>query len=292
VVWSRKSRFSSEWLVLAAAILTMLGCASSSGSQPRQTPTPSPTPVPSPTPIPTPAPATLFLTPGNWSIRGTSDVAISTGISAAGDVTQSGNNVSGFGATINDPKNCFGPANLEQLTGTMSGSALTLTNSSMNGTITIALTGDAKQLSGTYQITGGCLDLDHGAVSAVFVPSVTGTWKGSLNSTTGTITPITATVTQGPSDPTGFQSYPVSGSVVFTGNACIATGTIDPAVSFVRGIGVAMQNISDRVPPSPRSVNLLTGVTDAPAGTTLSGTYTASGGSCASEQGTVTLVRQ
>ena len=274
------------------ACLMMLGCASGSGSQPLATPTASTTPTPVPTPTPTPAPAALFLTPGNWSIHGTSGIAINTSVDGAGDVTQSGNSVPGLGITITDPKNCFGPANLEQLAGTMSGSTLTLTNSSSNGVTTIVLTGNDKQLSGTYEISGGCLNLDHGTVNAVFIPSVTGAWKGNLTSSTGAVTPVTATLTQGPSNPTGFQSYPVSGSVVFSGTSCIATGTIDPAVSFVRGIGVALQNISDLTPPSPRSVNLLTGVTDAPAGTTLSGTYTASGGSCASEQGTVTLVRQ
>lgn len=280
-------------LMLAAGLI-MPGCGSGSASSSSRAivPAPTPTVTPLPSPTPTPAPASLFLTAGNWNLHGTSANSVSIALNGAGDIRQSGNDVTGFEVTVSDSANCFGPANREHLTGVMSGSTLTLTSSSTAGFISIVLTGSDKQLSGSYQITGGCLNLEHGTADAVFVPSITGTWKGGLTSSTGVITQITATLTQGPSDTSaGFQDFPVSGSVVFSGPTCITTGTVDPAVSFVIGAAVDLQNISDRVPPSPRSINFLT-VTNAPDGTTLTGSYDASGGSCAAEKGTVTLVRQ
>jgi len=199
--------------------------------------------------------------------------------------------VTGFEVTIDDPKECFGPVNREQLTGIMSGSTLTLTSTSAAGTITIVLTGNDKQLTGTYQITGTCLNFEHGSVAGVFVPSITGTWKGNLTSTTGAVTQITATLTQGPQTTTGFKSFPVTGTVVFTGTPCIATGVVDAADSFIIGASVALQSINDRSGPFERQVNIFT-VVDAPGGATMSGSYNASQGGCPSENGTASLTRQ
>lgn len=281
-------------LLLVMAIAgAMLGCGSASSPNPQPSPTATPTPPP-PTPTPTPSPATLFLTPGDWNISGASALSSAIGLHGAGDVTQNGNDVPGLGITIVDPSNCYGPpANLEALTGVMSGSTLTLINKTAGNTVTIVLTGNDKQLTGTYQISGSCLNGEHGTIVAVFVPPVTGTWKGTLTSTTGAVTQVTATVVQGPSDPSGFQSYPISGNVVFTGNPCITTGVIDTVVSFLRGEGLAMQDIRDTSIPvaDARFVDML-GSLNAPVGDTLTGGYRAQGGSCALDTGTLSLTRQ
>ena len=244
-------------------------------------------------PPPPTGPPTLFLTPGNWFLSASS-AAVS--LEGAGDITQNGATLSGFQISVSTDllNDCWGPANRATMTGVVGGNVLQLTAKSPTNasqTLTITLTGTAQQLTGSYVFTGGtCLNGREGTISGSFVPSFTGTWKGSVTSSTGAVTQVTATVTQGPSTLSdGFQIYLVSGSAVFTGSNCIATGTIDQGISFIKGRAVSLV-FTDHLPPTPGTFNFSAG-TNAPAATTLTGSYIAEG-NCAVENGTGTLTRQ
>lgn len=278
-----------ETLVLILILAGFLaGCGGGTSSS--INPSPSPQPPPPPT-----GPPTLFLTPGNWFILNS---RANVGVSAAGDISQNGAAVTGFQVTVSgDTSNpifdCWGPVNRVAMTGIVGGNVLQLTAVSPTNpaqTLTITLTGTGQQLTGSYIFTGGsCLNGSQGNVTSAFVPSMTGVWKGSLTSSVGAVTQVTATLTQGPTMVVnGVRIFTVSGGAVFTGSGCVGTTTVDVADSFIVGEGASLI-FKDT---SPSAGQLTLGVaTNAPAGTTLNGSYNA-GVSCGGETGSATLTRQ
>ena len=125
------------------------------------------------------------LTRGNWSVTARSanpDLGI---FQAGGNLTQNGNALS---ATMYVSGSlCFDVSQPVILTGALKNRQVTLTSADVSGQVfsMVATETTDSALSGTYTITGGCGSGDHGTVSANVVPSISGTWSGSVIGTGG-----------------------------------------------------------------------------------------------------------
>lgn len=201
----------------------------------------------------------------------------------------------------NNSKSCTA-GYLWVFSGTQSGTNLTLTttaaNSSGNGATTktsLMSTSDGSSLTGTYSISGGCSSGDNGTVTGVLVPSLTGSWTGTIDGNNSET--VSATVTQASSPGPAIGNYGVTvngdtyafyGTVQFTGNQCLDafSGTIpdNTDLSYVQGneVGVTLfSNGSELViaglvnyPSTAKSVNL---------------SYSIHGGACDGQAGTIVL---
>lgn len=173
------------------------------------------------------------LYPVNVPLRGS--LAISGGTLAATLITNSG-----VGA------NCF-PSPLA-FTGTVSGSAVSLTPAPAEASLAIAATSQPVSIIlGTYTCSSKSLGADTGSVFGTYVPSLTGTWTGSLaDSNTfkpAPATAVTTSITQAAAaSPIGSVrpgSYPLSGTIAMQNSSCIASGSatlnLDATQSYVTG---------------------------------------------------------
>jgi hypothetical protein len=112
---------------------------------------------------------------------------------------------------------------------------------------------DGGSLTGTYSISGGCSSGDGGSVTGVRVPSLTGSWTGTIDGNNSET--VSASVTQASSPGPQIGNYGVTvngdtyafyGTVQFTGNQCLGafSGTIpdDTDLSIVQGneVGVTL----------------------------------------------------
>src|SRR4051812_847260 len=178
------------------------------------------------------------ITSGNWYVEATSQVSAGQKSYLVGGLVQTGTTISG--TTHIDNSNCYDLFNDDvPFTGTVSGSNVTLTSASVTGQV-IKVTGwitSASTGTGTYTITGGCANVDHGNITAMHVPAISGTWKATEVSGSTTITTTVNITQQATSSPDG--SFPLTGTVTFTNSACAPTGTIDP-MSFTAGDIVAV----------------------------------------------------
>jgi hypothetical protein len=130
------------------------------------------------------------------------------------------------------------------LTGTLNGSNLLLTSSSVDGQVT-AVTGTASDTSftGTYHTNGGCADGDQGSVIGTRIPYIAnqlqGTFTNSGQVTFGAVGDIAQSAAAS-SD----GSYGITGSVTFN-TSCFSSGTIKSGTlssgSFILGSTVALE---------------------------------------------------
>jgi hypothetical protein len=176
---------------------------------------------------------------GNWQFSTTSTVPGMPPAAIAGSITQSGSSVNG--AVHVDGSNCFDQLTTIGLTGTLTGSNISLTSTSVDAqVITLAgrIANDA--LTGAYTITGGCANGDQGNVTGFKVPDINGTWK-AIYDINGAHSIGVATMTQ--------SSAGSEGSFGLTGTSgdesrCFA-GTITPGTfpspSFIMGTSVAFE---------------------------------------------------
>jgi hypothetical protein len=146
--------------------------------------------------------------------------------------------------------NCFGTT--RAFSGTISGDSATLSplkNDDLLLTITTTIE-PGGILLGTYscapKTTGSA---DSGTVYATNVPSISGTWSGTLPGRAGTIyspaiypTAVTASIVQSSSaspDNNPPDSYSLSGTVTLENSHCFTSGssvqTIDPTQSYIAG---------------------------------------------------------
>ncbi|MBZ5667450.1 MAG: hypothetical protein LAO30_22980 [Acidobacteriia bacterium] len=240
----------------------------------------------------TDSPATS-LTPGNWSVTATSvDPAVGT-IHVGGNLTQSGSDLSGSMYVVGSM--CFDVSQPVSFTGTMTGTTVTLTSTAVNGqvfSVTATLT-TGTDMSGTYAITGGCANGDHGTAVANAVPSIGGTWNGAVVGSDGSSVPLSVALTQ---DPTASAdgSFPLTGTLAYTtsvGNTCSVSGTITNA--FVAGSYVLMNADTVEKDGSAGSVfynNVLLDSSTTPLHMT--GTYQVAGGDCDGDVEDITLTKQ
>jgi hypothetical protein len=131
----------------------------------------------------------------------------------------------------------FPPQCSDTFTGTFRGDTLTLTSDKFNNQlVTVNAIGSGNSLTGTYSVAGGCADGDNGTIAASYLPTLTGTWTGTLMNPDGTAIPIdpnnpgegavtaSLTLTQSATATNG-GGFPLSGTFS-TNFACFASGTI------------------------------------------------------------------
>jgi hypothetical protein len=270
VPW-RKYILRSIYIAIATFCLLLSGCGGGSST-------------PAPTPTPTPVPQ-LALTSGNWDFAAASSSGPNFLI--GGNVVQTGTSVTGGLRVINSA--CFAASTSVPISGTISGPMATVTSAAVaSQTINATLSGSATSLTGTYSVTGtGCAGGDKGNIAGVLVPSITGTWKGTLISNTVAHpgVGVSAPITEGAADPSGL--FVLTGSAAYTGSTCFATGTT------ATGSGMAGRTTDVILKNDDGSTVQFIGALNNPAAPTqINGTYTVTGGLCDGDTGTGQLTKQ
>lgn len=262
-------------------IVSIAGCGGSSN-------TPIASLSGSPTPTPTPVP--LSITTGNWTMQARSAITNQT-IFPDVVLTPTATGVAGIAHIAGS--SCFSFVDQVPITGTLNGSSLAIsTDTPVNGqTINATLSGSSTSLTGSYTLNGGtCAAGDHGTLIGHLVPSLNGTWKGTLTSTVTPTAPpinITAIITQS-NIPNSNGYLVVSGTVTFTGTTCFTSGTFTiPTLSAGQALtlDIATDNAGDvsfgGLYDDSQSPNVIS-----PA------VYQISEGPCAGDTGNMILVRQ
>lgn len=238
--------------VLIMALLIAVGCGGNSSTRTVSTgPTPSPTPVASPTPSPSPTPIDPS---GNWKMSFTDSnnatFILSALFSQTGDVV-SGINVSEVG-NGQPGFTCVAQKDISVTGGLVQNVNNFVANFNGNfGTISINTTlNDAgTHAAGTYSITGPNATCFGAAVTGTIVadevPSMTGTWTGTISclrncpieTPAGTAGTITMALNQ--DDATGA----VTGTYTITGMLpVLSAGMIVPDINnFLSGSSIQQQ---------------------------------------------------
>jgi hypothetical protein len=154
----------------------------------------------------------------------------------------------------------------------------------------------SANFDGTYSKPGGsdtrtCAD-DSGTVYSTLVPSLAGSWSGTLNSYSGGSIGVTATIDQATAAQDG--TFPLSGTVTLNNSPCFTSGTIDSTKSFVTGEKVALVATSggtsftlDAVLSNPTLATVMQGG----IGGYLTG-YSIQGGACGADNGTLATLNK
>jgi hypothetical protein len=185
------------------------------------------------------ASSNLALTQGNWSMTATPSAGANFYI--GGNLTQSGTNLVGTMYVVKS--NCYSPSQTVAFTGTVKGNNVALTSASVGGeVITVAATGTAGSLAGTYSIAGGTTcNGDSGTLTATPVPSISATWSGPIVSQGGqSILALAITqATTASSDGT----FALTGTGTYTNSTCFSTASITSA--FVAGPYLVVNGTTD-----------------------------------------------
>ena len=268
-VTTRSSIFS--WLL---SVLVLL-CACGGGPG---TPALSSSPPTVPPPDPPPQDQNIS---GGWQLSTVSTAGMPA-LTIAGSINQSGSSVTG--AVHLTGGNCFDEQDVIALTGTLTDGNVSLTYAPVGeqvitfvGSITFkAYFPDA--LTGTYSITGGCANGDQGNVTGYSVGAFNGSWYGNLTTAAGANIHW-GTNQLGQVNPSSEGSFGLTGAFTFD-DACFSSGKLTPGTyptpSFHLGTSVVL-NI-----PTDNGTIAFAGVAGPDQGGLLVGTYTVTGGSCAS----------
>lgn len=285
-------------VVAISAPLILSGCTGAGGvttlaSTPIQTTTPTtgtPTPPAPPSspptspPPPTPAPTSLYIS-GNWQFNSTSTAGMPPA-KIYGSITESGGSVSA--AMHVDGSACFDSPTTIALTGTLTGSDISLTSTPVEGQV-IALTGTITEnadtgvltSTGTYSITGGCGDGDKGTVTGILIYL-----DQALDGTFTTSQQQTFTVSGGlyyEIEPNPDGSSGLTGTAAFS-TPCFSSVTIKPGTissgSYTIGTTVGLEfDTGNGTLTFLGTVNLDSYDAEFD-GYQISGNYTVSGGTC------------
>ncbi len=175
---------------------------------------------------------TLGLTQGNWAFSATSTAPVAPNIPATtfvigGNLTQSGNNLTG--AMYITQSGCF-PPQFVSFAGTVKDTNVTLTSESFGGqVISVIASGTKDSLTGTYTVTGECSD--SGAVTADAVPSISGTWNGTISNVANAkgygaaAATVSVALTQA-ATASEDGTFALTGTLTYTNSVCAVTGTI------------------------------------------------------------------
>ena len=192
---------------------------------------------------------------GNWQFSMTSTISGAPPLTIGGSISSSGSSVSG--AVHINGSNCFDPLSTAGLTGTLTGSDLSLTAASVDGQIT-TLTGSISdntltathlpgEFIGTYTINGGCAGGDKGNVTGVKISSMAGNWAGDLTSETGDTNRLVVTLAQGAATSEGI--FGLTGTAFFEVGTCFKSAKITsgkfPSGSYVMGNSVFLEIETD-----------------------------------------------
>src|SRR6267378_1508446 len=232
-------------------------------------------------------PSDAVLTDGNWSVTATSsNPAIGT-FHVGGNLAQIGNTLSGTMYVVSSL--CFDDSKPISLTGTVNGQEVTLASTDINGQVfsvtAIATTNSA--LDGTYTITGGCGSGDSGTAAANVVPSISGTWGGSLVGSGGPSVALNINLVQS-AIASADGSFALTGDLVYAGSSCSDSGTITSA--FIAGSYILLNADTVETDGSVGNVtynNVL--LDDSQNPQNMSGTYEVAFGLCANDIQALTL---
>lgn len=224
----------------------------------------------------------LALTQGNWAVSATSTAAGKTvsgpTFVVGGNLTQSGTSLTG--TFYISGSGCIVPQ-FVSFTGTVKGNNVALTSASFGGqVITVTASGAKDSLSGNYTVTGTCAD--SGTVSASAVPSISGTWNGTVQ-VNGVPATISVALTQAATASVD-GSFAITGTATYSGSSCQTSATITP--SSLQGISV---NLNANIDTG--TFNFTTTLDSAPAPKNMTGDYFISDG-CSDGDQTVTLTKQ
>ncbi len=262
-----------------ATIILMFSLAGCGGSSSPSTPV-------------TPVTQQLTITSGNWDMLGSTSNPNGASLVVGGNISQSGSTISGT-VRINGVLNnaiCFDTAVPVQITGTVNGQSVTFSGTTAaSQTITANVTGTATTLSGTYNISGtGCDSGVSGAISGNLVPSISGTWSGTLTSNAPPRPSFTLSapiVESTTADATGL--FALTGNATFAGSPCFTTGVLIPLSAIVGGTAdITIQNNDGS------SIKLLGNMQSSATPTHWTGIYNITGGTCNGDNGTATLDKQ
>lgn len=207
------------------------------------------------TPVTPAAPASLA---GNWQMQiqstttGTTLPTIS--ILMPGALSVQGPTVSGILRVVEFlpggfPSPCLSSTQGIAFTGTVDASSLlTLTSTPFSGsiaTLKLQLPLVNSNARGTAQIVGGTCATPSTPLIAIYVPSVTGTFAGTLSplllqglpANNNTAGPASITLTQGPANPDG--QFPVTGALTVNSTSCALTAT--PFTGTISGISLSLK---------------------------------------------------
>lgn len=215
---------------------------------------------------------TLNITAGNWQVSTVSTTTHGALGIGGTSLSQTGTTVNGIMHLVFPP--CFNSIQDINVNGTVSGVTVNLTSSMVNGQmLSLTTAGSDKLLTGSYSSSGSCGSPDQGTVTVTFVPPATGTWHGTLTSNSGAVTQVTVSLTQ--TGPNADGSFPVSGSVTFSGT-CLAPGT----VSGLANGPVLSLSVIPGDPTTSGAIAIGGSMTDPTTATAFSGAYASNESGC------------
>ena len=143
------------------------------------------------------------------------------------------------------------------------------------------------QLTGSYKDSGGCIGGSNGTVTGTRYAPLTGTYAGSIGTSTPAPT-VSVTSTQG-GQGTGSGTTQLTGNATFTGFTCFTKGSVSTPDSYVLGSQVVI-TLGTNDPTGAQAI--LTGTFDSGATTITLTSVNVTGGSCSGNYGTATLASQ
>jgi hypothetical protein len=218
---------------------------------------------------------------GNWQFSTTSTAGMPPA-TIAGGIDQSDSSVSG--AVHVDGSKCFDRLTTIGLTGILTGSKISLTSVPVDGEVVTftgsvsddALNGTDSAITGTYTVTGGCANGDHGNVTGLKIPFIANILNGTFTDSAGQTFAVAGDDAQFGA-PSSEGSFGIEGEVTFT-TPCFSSGTITPGTfpsgSYIIGSSVALEIETDN-----GTVTFL-GTLNRDRNQ-ISGNYTVAGGTCA-----------
>jgi len=223
----------------------------------------------------------LGLTQGNWAFSASSTAAKVSDPTfvLGGNLTQSGSNLTG--KMYISQSGCI-PQQYVTFTGTVKDKNVTLTSASFGGqVISVTASGTKDSLTGTYTVTGECAD--SGSVDANAVPSISGTWSGTVLVNTAPVTVSMALTQAATASEDG--TFALTGTVTYTGSVCSSSATITP--SRLQGTGL---NLNADL--GTGSFNYTASLDSATSPKNITGDYSVSDECASDPDQTVTLTKQ
>ena len=173
----------------------------------------------------------LGLTQGNWAFSASSTAAqvLRSGPTfvVGGNLTQSGTNLTG--TMYVSQSGCIAPQ-FVGFTGTVKDKNVTLTSENFGGqVISVTASGTKDSLTGTYTVTGECAD--SGTVTASAVPSISGTWNGTISNVTrakgyGAAEATLSVALSQAATASEDGTFALTGTLTYTNSGCAVSGTI------------------------------------------------------------------
>jgi len=230
------------------------------------------------------------LAQGNWSLAASSSNPGIGTFQVGGNLVQNGD---GLSATMYVSGSlCFDVSQPVLLTGAVKDRQVTLTSVNVNGQVlsVVATETTSSAMNGTYTITGGCGSGDYGTVAANAVPSISGTWSGTVIGSGGSNVGLSIALTQA-GNAAADGTFALTGNITYTGSSCSVSGTVTDA--FIVGSYILMNGNTNERDGSGGSFsydNVL--LDDSQNPKNMTGTYLVDFGLCAGDVQTLTLNRQ